>query len=102
MSLLPRTFYVVGCDSCGTTYYVQNLEDDTEDELTLATSELPESWARCMTSEGWIATTRHLCPNCVKARGDSFIERLELERTHMPLFDLPVRRPAKGEGTDPS
>lgn len=102
MTLLPRTVYVVGCDSCGATYYVQGPDDDSDCELTLPTRQLDAAWARCMTSDGWIATTRHLCPDCVKARGNAFVERLELERTNAPLFDIPVHRPAQREGTDPS
>ncbi|NUK54949.1 hypothetical protein HRW14_32805 [Streptomyces lunaelactis] len=91
MTLLPRTVYVVSCDGCGLTYYAAGPEDDYE--LTLSSSELDPAWARQMTAEGWIATARHLCPTCATARGDAAIERLELEHTHPPLFDLPIERP---------
>lgn len=101
MSLLPRTVYVIGCDSCGATYHAQGADDEEDDyELTLPTCQLDPAWARCMTAQGWIVTSRHLCPACVQARGDAFIERLELEHTNLPLFDLPVHRPRPAQGTE--
>ena len=101
MSLLPRTVYVVSCNNCGATYSAQDPDEGTEYELTLPTVHLDPAWARCMNAEGWIITTRHMCPDCVTARGDAFVERLELERTHTPLFDLPAERPGEigPEGT---
>ncbi|MDH2394104.1 hypothetical protein QCN29_36305 [Streptomyces sp. HNM0663] len=58
------------------------------------TRQLDPAGARRMTSEGWIATTRHLRPKCVTARGNAFVERLEFERTNAPSWtssstDLP-------------
>ncbi|GAA3372247.1 hypothetical protein GCM10017744_102990 [Streptomyces antimycoticus] len=99
MSLVPRTVYVVGCDSCGATFHAQGPDEDYE--LTLPTQQLDPAWAEDMVSRGWIVTSRHLCPFCVQARGDAFIERLELEHTHLPLFDLPVHRPGPGDA-DPA
>ncbi|MBT2439788.1 hypothetical protein J7E93_06565 [Streptomyces sp. ISL-36] len=93
MSLLPRTVYVVGCDNCGATYCAQGPDEDSDFELTLPTPQLDPAWARRMTSEGWIATTRHLCPECVTARGNAFVERLELERTKSPSSTSPSPAP---------
>ncbi|CAM5678591.1 hypothetical protein SANTM175S_02375 [Streptomyces antimycoticus] len=60
MSLVPRTVYVVGCDSCGATFHAQGLDEDYE--LTLPTQQLDPAWAEDMVSRGWIVTSRHLCP----------------------------------------
>ncbi|EPH46893.1 hypothetical protein ABT390_33875 [Streptomyces aurantiacus] len=103
MSFLPRTVYAVSCDSCGATYHAQDQDDLGSDyELTLESAQLDAGTARCMTTEGWIITTRHLCPVCVQARSDAVTERLETELTHTPLFEFPIHRPAPPEGTDPA
>ncbi|WP_331757057.1 hypothetical protein OH782_41475 (plasmid) [Streptomyces sp. NBC_01544] len=104
MSLEPRTVYVVGCDTCGATYYAPCADnEDDEYELTLPTCQLDPTWARRMTADGWIATRRHICPSCVRTKGDALLEHLELERTNLTLFDIPIHRPHPApEAEDPT
>ncbi|WP_331718447.1 hypothetical protein [Streptomyces sp. NBC_00624] len=104
MSLEPRTVYVVGCDTCGATYYAPCADnEDDEYELTLPTCQLDPTWARRMTADGWIATSRHMCPSCVRTKGDALLEHLELERTNLTLFDIPIHRPHPApEAEDPT
>jgi phosphoribosyl-AMP cyclohydrolase len=43
---------------------------------------------RRIEADGWVAGRRHHCTSCAKDIGDALIERLAIEATHEPLFDL--------------
>lgn len=87
---LARTLYAVACDGCGDVCRLPDLDDDSDSdyELHLTEPQLEPSLLRHIEAQGWIAGSRHHCPACAKKRGALLMERLELEATHEPLFEL--------------
>lgn len=86
----PRTVYVLACDRCGAVYRLPDIDDDNDDyELQLTQEHLDPALVRRIEEDGWVAGHRHHCAPCARAIGDALIERLAIEATHEPLFDLP-------------
>ncbi|MFI6658078.1 hypothetical protein ACIBL8_21445 [Streptomyces sp. NPDC050523] len=87
---LARTVYVLACDGCGDVCRLPDLNDDHDSdyELQLTEPQLEPALARHIEARGWITGSRHHCTACAKRRGDLLMERLDLEATHEPLFEL--------------
>lgn len=84
----PRTVYVLACDRCGAVYRLPDYDNDVDYELQLAEEHLDPCLIRRIEADGWVAGRRHHCTSCAKDIGDALIERLDIEATHEPLFDL--------------
>lgn len=87
---LARTLYVLVCDGCGAVCRLPDLNDDHDSdyELQLPEPQLTDALVRHIEAQGWINGSRHHCTACANKRGDLLMERLALEATHEPLFEL--------------
>ncbi|MFC7261512.1 hypothetical protein [Streptomyces lutosisoli] len=84
----PRTVYVLACDRCGAVYRLPDDDTELDYELQLPEEQLDPALVRRIEADGWVTGCRHLCPSCAKDIGDALIERLGIESTHEPLFNL--------------
>lgn len=100
MSFRPVTVYAIACDAsdCDRTYQYLDLDDDREYETHLLAPVMGDGLRRLMSGDGWLVGSRDLCPEHAQAAGDAAVERLEIEVTHEPLFDVggPSRPGAAG------
>ncbi|WP_316779675.1 hypothetical protein [Streptomyces sasae] len=85
---VPQTVYAIACDGCGARCRLPDEDDERDYELHLPEQELEAALARYIESQGWTIGSRHHCATCAKQRGDDLMERLAIETTHEPLFEL--------------
>ncbi|MBL1086823.1 hypothetical protein JK359_33500 [Streptomyces actinomycinicus] len=85
---LARTLYALACDSCGAVCRLPDEDAENDYELHLPEEQLDPALARYIEAQGWILGSRHHCAACANKRGDLLMERLDLEATHEPLFEL--------------
>ncbi|GAA1887649.1 hypothetical protein GCM10009837_06750 [Streptomyces durmitorensis] len=90
MTFRPITVYVVACDARGCTQTVQfyDYDADRHYELQLDAPEMSAGLRREIAEQGWIVSGRLLCPDDAKAATETAVERIEIELTHEPLFDI--------------
>ncbi|MFJ2007930.1 hypothetical protein [Streptomyces chartreusis] len=86
--LTPRTVYVVACDRCGAVCRLPDHDNDGDYELQLPDEHLDPALGQAIEEQDWVIGCRHYCPTCAKDIGDALTERLAIEATHEPLFDL--------------
>ncbi|MBB4931815.1 hypothetical protein F4561_002635 [Lipingzhangella halophila] len=91
MSWHPRTFYALACDQCETVLPSPDPAiADADGEALFTQPHLSAGVRSYLESEGWMVTgDRALCPTDARTAETRLMERLEIETTHDPLFDLP-------------
>ncbi|MGW1949932.1 hypothetical protein ACWCRC_37205 [Streptomyces sp. NPDC001940] len=101
MSFRPITVYAVACDASGCTQTVHFYDYDADEqyEMRLDAPELSARTQREITQQGWIVSGRTLCPDDAKTATDTAVERLEIELTHEPLFDMQQSNVTTGDAS---
>jgi hypothetical protein len=90
MSYRPITVYAVACDArgCDRTVHLYDYDSDDQYEMRLDKPEMSAGIRREIAQRGWIVSGRVLCPDDAQAATDIAVERMEIELTHEPLFDM--------------
>ncbi|MCX5529005.1 hypothetical protein OG785_45230 [Streptomyces sp. NBC_00006] len=90
MSFRPVTVYAVACEArgCDRTVRLYDYDADEKYELRLDKPEMSAGLRREIAEQGWIVAARTLCPDDAKAATETAVERMEIELTHEPLFDM--------------
>lgn len=90
MSFRPVTVYAVACEArgCDRTVQFYDYDADKHYELQLDQPEMSAGLRREIADQGWIVSGRVLCPADAKSATDTAVERMEIELTHEPLFNI--------------
>jgi len=90
MSYRPITVYAVACDArgCDRTVEFYDYDADQQYQMRLDKPEMSAGIRREIAEQGWIISGRTLCPDDAQTATDTAMERMEIELTHEPLFDI--------------
>ncbi|MFD8771359.1 hypothetical protein [Streptomyces sp. NPDC059916] len=101
MGFRPITVYVVACDARGCTRTVDfyDYDADQQYEMRLDAPEMSARTRREITELGWFVSGRVLCPADAREATETAVERMEIELTHEPLFDMQQSNVTTGDAS---
>lgn len=101
MGYRPITVYAVACDARGCTRTVDfyDYDADQQYEMRLDKPEMTTRTRREIAELGWIVSGRVLCPADAREATNTAVDRMEIELTHEPLFDLQQDDARTGDGS---
>lgn len=101
MGYRPITVYAVACDAsgCTRTVHFYDYDADAEYEMRLDTPEMSARTRLEITAQGWFMSGRVLCPDDARAATNTAVDRMEIELTHEPLFDIEQQNAKTGDAS---